>query len=78
MILNEGAIYTFGRDMQDRPIVYMDLSKIKFDCYDINDYYCAINAVLNLVVENCFVHGVVETYLFVIDMGGKNFTSLPM
>jgi hypothetical protein len=33
---------------------------------------------MGLVVKECFVHGVVENYLFVIDMGGKNFTSLPI
>lgn len=57
--------------------MYLDLSKIKLDKYDIIDYYCAFNAVLNLVVEYCFVPGVIENYVFVIDMGGKNFTSLP-
>lgn len=55
----------------------MDLTKIRLDRYEIVDYYCAFNAVLNLVVNTCFVPGVIETYLFVIDMGGKNFTSLP-
>lgn len=77
-ILNEGFIYTFGRDLEDRPIIIMDLGKIKFDRYDLTDYYCAINALINLVVENCFVPGVIESYLFVIDMDGKNFTSLPI
>ena len=51
-ILNEGFIYTFGRDLEDRPIIIMDLGKIKFDRYDLTDYYCAINALINLVVEN--------------------------
>lgn len=37
-----------------------------------------MNAVLNCVVEFCFVQGVIENYLFVIDMQGKNFTSLPI
>ncbi len=76
-ILSEGAIYTFGRDKLNRPVVYLDLTKIKLDRYEIIDYYCAFNAVLNLVVSTCFVPGVIENYLFVIDMGGKNFTSLP-
>lgn len=54
------------------------MTKIKLDRYEVIDYYCAFNTLLNLVVEKCFVPGVVETYLFVMDMGGKNFTSLPL
>jgi hypothetical protein len=75
-ILGEGAVYTFGRDRQSRPVVFLDLAKTHFDRYELGDYYCAINAVLNVVVDVCFVPGVVEQYLFVIDMGGQNFTSL--
>ncbi len=32
---------------------------------------------MTVVTQYLFVKGVIETYLFVIDMGGKNFTSLP-
>lgn len=58
-ILNEGAVYSYGRDTKNQPVVYLDLGKVRFDRYSINDYYCAINAVLNIVVEQCFVQGVV-------------------
>lgn len=77
-IMNEGAIYTYGRDKTNRPVVYLDLSKVRFDRNDVTDYYCAFNAVLNVAVNTCFVPGVIENYVFVIDMGGKNFTSLPL
>lgn len=33
---------------------------------------------MNAVINECFVAGVIETYLFVIDMEGNNFTSLPI
>lgn len=77
-ILTAGAIYTYGRDRKDRPIVVLDLCKIDLETYELDNYYCAINAVISVVAQHCFVKGVIETYLFVIDMGGKNFTSLPL
>lgn len=54
------------------------MSKMDFSRYSLKNYYSAINAVLNCVINYCFVKGVIETYLFVIDMGGKSFTSLPI
>ena len=55
----------------------MDFPKMDFANNEIEDYYSAINAVLSLVVNHCFIKGVIETYLFVIDTGGKVF-SLPL
>lgn len=70
-------IYTYGRDYKHRPIIIMNMSLIDFNRYTIEEYYCAINACITTVIEHMFVPGKIEKYLYVIDMGGKNFTSLP-
>lgn len=75
--MKNGVIYTFGRDRNNRPIIYLNLAQINLKIYSLNEYYSAINAVLTVVTQFLFVKGVVETYVFIIDMGGKNFTSLP-
>lgn len=56
----------------------MDLAKINFDKYTLDDYYSVSNAVIKVVREHRFVKGVVENYLWVMDFGGNNLTSLNM
>ena len=68
-ILRSGGIYTYGRDKKNRPMVFMDFTQIDLSKYELDDYYCAINAVISVVRQHCFVKGVIETYLFVIDTG---------
>lgn len=53
-----------------RPVIVMDMTKLDFDKYGLKDYYSAVNAVLNIVIEERFIKGVIETYLWMIDLGG--------
>ena len=55
----------------------MDFSQIDLTKYELDDYYCAINTVISIVRRHCFIKGVIETYLFVIDTGEK-VLSLPV
>ena len=64
--------------MEDRPIIYLRIGEIDLKNNSLDDYYSAINAVLTVVTKYLFVKGVIESYLFVIDLNGKNFTSLPI
>lgn len=48
----------------------MDMTKINFNSNTIDDYYAAINAVINTVIEYRFVKGFIENYLWVINLGG--------
>ena len=76
-ILKNGFIYTFGRDKKDRPIIYLNLAQIDLKANTLDEYYSAVNAVLTVVTKFLFVKGSIESYMFIIDMGGKSFTSLP-
>lgn len=58
-ILRNGEIYTYGRDKKGRPIVVIDFPKMDFANNEIEDYYSAINAVLSVVINHCFVKGVI-------------------
>jgi hypothetical protein len=77
-ILKSGVVSTFGRDRENRPIIFMKVGEINLKENSLEDYYSAINAVLTVVTKVLFVKGVIENYCFVIDMGNKNFTSLPV
>ena len=76
-ILKNGVVYTYGRDKKDRPIIYLNIAQIDLKANTLEEYYSAINAVLTVVTKFLFVKGSIESYLFIIDMGGKSFTSLP-
>ena len=56
----------------------MDLAKIDFSNYSLDEYYSASNAVIKVVREYKFINGVIENYLWVMDFGGNNLTSLNM
>ena len=66
-ILKEGMIYTYGRDLKHRPIIVMNLTLVDFDKYSVEEYYCAINACIQTVIDYMFVPGRIEKYLYVID-----------
>ena len=50
-------IYTYGRDFKYRPVVVMNMSKVDFSVYSTDEYFSAINSVLNVVIEHMFVPG---------------------
>ena len=70
-------IYTYGRDLKHRPIIIMNLSLVDFDRYTVEEYYSAINACIQTVIDHMFVPGRLEKYLYIIDMGNKSITSMP-
>lgn len=61
-----------------RPIIILNAGLLDMERYALGDYLAAINQVITLVVSKMFLYGKLESYLFVIDTGGKGMTSLPL
>jgi hypothetical protein len=66
-IINSGICYTYGRDKEMRPIIYLNVGKMNMDKCTIDDYLSAANAVITVAVEKMFIKGKVENYMFIID-----------
>lgn len=77
-ILKEGVMYTYGRDKQGCPIIIIDLNKANFIKYEIEDFYSAINTLINFVIDRLFIPGSIEKYVFLILATDLNIRNISM
>ena len=82
-LLENGSLYTYGRDPKYRPIIFLHVAQGDFNAvrallikFSIEDYYCAFNHLLKPVMEYMFIPGRIENWIMVIDTGGKMFLPL--
>lgn len=66
-ILEEGIFYSYGRDLEFRPIIIFNISRMDFSKYTVDDYYAALNTLLKPIKEYMFVPGKVENWVWIID-----------
>jgi hypothetical protein len=71
-------VYTYGRDKDMRPIIFLNIALMDMDKYKLDDYLSAINAIVTLVVDKMFIKGKLENYVFIIDTRNKGFSSLAL
>ena len=78
MLLRQGFIYTYGVDKKQRPLIFLNTTMVDFTNNRKEDYESAINALIGAVIQHMFVPGRIEKYTFIIDVGGKGISSLPI
>jgi len=76
-LLKSGAIYSYGRDKQWRPLIYVDIEKINLDKVVPEHFGNAIAYLLQIYREHAFVPGKVENYIILIDTHDKFVLSFP-
>jgi hypothetical protein len=76
-ILMDGVFYTYGRDEEYSPVIYVYPSQIDTSKYSLLDYCNALFMLLSPIEQFMLVPGIIESYNVIIDMENKPF-HLPM
>lgn len=76
-IFKEGFNYSYGKALDGRPFIIMNVSVINTDKYNIEIYLQAVNHCLNRVIKEEFIPGFIEHYYYLLDLN-EQLLSLPL
>ncbi|CAG9336273.1 unnamed protein product [Blepharisma stoltei] len=76
-ILNSGMMYSFGRDKDLRPIIVINMKKIKDSKIEMHALVKACHILLKYIKNKLLIPGRVETWLLIVDLDKMNAFSYP-
>jgi len=75
--LNKGFAYVYKRDRAFRPIMYINVNKVKKLKTDVDTLVQLSTYMLQFIITRALIPGKVENWISIVDMKGVGITEIP-